>query len=349
MPNPTTSARACGQSAPSHLCDPELYLGKADNVRAALNALEADYEYPGCGGYEMGVVVVSHAVGDIESFAKGVLDSWGIGKAACNNGIVLAMAILDRQMFIATGKGAREHVPDRELQQVIERMKPLMRSAQYGGAVEQSISDVARILGGESFVGWKFEDLIVPVFMLFVAGLVGYKFRQNHRYRRCKTVLQRVQTDHDGRRQPGYGSQSCPICLEDFGDSKKDEDTLSCGHLFHRRCIQAWEARSSTCPICRAGPEQAQRRLNSVSQPDSSEYHFRLRRVQHYYPEFVTDDMVHRWSKPGFHGLITADTGFIQRSPNYQAPNHGGRGSSSSHSSFGGGCSSGGGGAGGGW
>ncbi|CAK0827089.1 unnamed protein product, partial [Prorocentrum cordatum] len=82
--------------------------------------------------------------GDTQGFAKGVMDSWGVGKAACNNGILLAMAIEDRQLFIATGRGAKENIPNNELAAIVDRMKPLMQSGKYAGAAEQCVSDVAR-------------------------------------------------------------------------------------------------------------------------------------------------------------------------------------------------------------
>uniref|UniRef100_A0A1A9UGS7 RING-type domain-containing protein n=1 Tax=Glossina austeni TaxID=7395 RepID=A0A1A9UGS7_GLOAU len=43
---------------------------------------------------------------------------------------------------------------------------------------------------------------------------------------------------------------TCTICTENF----KATDTIcntSCGHVFHRDCLQNWRARSAECPICR--------------------------------------------------------------------------------------------------
>lgn len=38
----------------------------------------------------------------------------------------------------------------------------------------------------------------------------------------------------------------CSICFEQ-GDYQ-----LSCGHVFHKRCIQQWKMRQHSCPNCRA-------------------------------------------------------------------------------------------------
>lgn len=42
----------------------------------------------------------------------------------------------------------------------------------------------------------------------------------------------------------------CPICYEDFEDGAEFV-RLSCSHVFHRACLDAWMAKSTTCPECR--------------------------------------------------------------------------------------------------
>jgi len=48
----------------------------------------------------------------------------------------------------------------------------------------------------------------------------------------------------------GDGDDSCSICCEEI--STAESETLSCGHRFHKRCIQQWVNNSDTCPLCRA-------------------------------------------------------------------------------------------------
>jgi hypothetical protein len=38
----------------------------------------------------------------------------------------------------------------------------------------------------------------------------------------------------------------CAICFEQ-GDFQ-----LTCGHIFHKRCIKKWKQRQHSCPLCRA-------------------------------------------------------------------------------------------------
>lgn len=374
---PDVNQQPCGQGF--RICDPEGYFKGISRVEKAINVLEMDYEYPDCGGYEMGVVVVGSIQGGASStaeFARGVMDSWGVGKQPCNNGIVLAMAIKDRQMFIATGRGAKENVPDAELSKVIERMRPLMRDGDYASAAEQCVSDIARILSGESF-----QESVWPSVLMFLGigtcflGAIARNRWQTRKYEECRRKLREIERVRSEGKAKQYKQESCPICLENFSKTLDlQTDRLPCGHVYHKGCIASWEDRSNTCPICRQStvsteptrPAQPTPSRSSFDAPPhyynsgmphdladfwEDEYRFRLMRAHHYYPRYVSNDFIHRYSRdPHYTGSMVSDTSFVRSSPNYVDPNA--RTSSSSGGGgggFGGGGSSGGGGAGGGW
>ena len=40
-------------------------------------------------------------------FAKALHERWGVGDAACNNGVLLLLAVEDRQVYISTGTGEK--------------------------------------------------------------------------------------------------------------------------------------------------------------------------------------------------------------------------------------------------
>jgi len=54
------------------------------------------------------------------------------------------------------------------------------------------------------------------------------------------------------RKNKKFGSDNCPICLEDITDPN-DKNILLCGHNFHHDCIEQWYITSAKdrCPICR--------------------------------------------------------------------------------------------------
>jgi len=72
----------------------------------------------------------------------------------------------------------------------------------------------------------------------------------------------------------------CPICMEAF---KGEEVLLSCSHIFHRACLQAFEkfmARDArTCPLCRTG--NYQKKLTRVGSEAHAEV--RCKQIQSLY------------------------------------------------------------------
>ncbi|KAG9454390.1 hypothetical protein H6P81_007294 [Aristolochia fimbriata] len=51
------------------------------------------------------------------------------------------------------------------------------------------------------------------------------------------------------------GGETCAICFEEFGESKKVVTETPCAHLFHSDCLLPWlvsATTSTTCPLCRS-------------------------------------------------------------------------------------------------
>ncbi|KAG9452466.1 hypothetical protein H6P81_005370 [Aristolochia fimbriata] len=46
--------------------------------------------------------------------------------------------------------------------------------------------------------------------------------------------------------------ETCPICFEEFGESKKAVTETPCAHLFHSDCLLPWLLSATTCPLCRS-------------------------------------------------------------------------------------------------
>ncbi|XVE98681.1 hypothetical protein REPUB_Repub03eG0128600 [Reevesia pubescens] len=46
-------------------------------------------------------------------------------------------------------------------------------------------------------------------------------------------------------------SDSCVICLDGFRQGQWCRNLVGCGHLFHRKCLDAWLTKVAACPICR--------------------------------------------------------------------------------------------------
>lgn len=107
----------------------------ANAIRTHLQDLQAER------GIEMTVVTIGsihdYNTGDysIESFATNLFNTWGIGNPQLNNGVLILVAVADRQMRIEVGSGYGSRMND-DMQGVInEFMLPAFRQGDYNGGI----------------------------------------------------------------------------------------------------------------------------------------------------------------------------------------------------------------------
>lgn len=272
LPSPQSSPAKCGRPKASSICDTDQLLSPSAALTAEglLNFIAApSHGNPSvtCGvkqtGYQMAIALMLHLPSSTsaEKYAKSLHDVWGVGDAACDNGILLLIAIEDRQLYISTGAGAKLVLPDASAASVLESMKPALRRGSVDDAVLGGVAAISRVLRGETADGgnfpvapeepWSlsatFDALFMAMFgVLFCAGVIGSnRPGPRQRWRRCQTALARLEADRDDARQGVFpGQASCPICLEDFervspppsvdgGDATGDGEAASSGGLGH--------------------------------------------------------------------------------------------------------------------
>lgn len=64
---------------------------------------------------------------EARDFARALHDRWGVGKAECQNGALLLLAVGDRQVYISTGAGIKAVVSQTQLQAVLDAAKPALK------------------------------------------------------------------------------------------------------------------------------------------------------------------------------------------------------------------------------
>ncbi|MBN1680740.1 MAG: TPM domain-containing protein [Anaerolineae bacterium] len=85
----------------------------------------------------------------IESFATHLFNTWGIGNAERNDGVLMLVAVNDRDMRIEVGAGYGEEY-NREMQVIIdEHMLPRFRKDDYSGGIYQGAQALVYTLTGE--------------------------------------------------------------------------------------------------------------------------------------------------------------------------------------------------------
>ena len=84
--------------------------------------------------------------GQIEPFATGLFNHWGVGNATANNGVLLLVARDDRQMRIELGSGF-DPAMDRQMQRIIDtRLLPEFREGRFGPGITSGVTGLLQVL-----------------------------------------------------------------------------------------------------------------------------------------------------------------------------------------------------------
>jgi uncharacterized protein len=83
-------------------------------------------------------------------YTIGLGNHWGIGQKGKNNGLLITVAVQDRQYFIATGYGLEGSIPDIITRRVGEQyFKPNFRANNYYEGLDQATTYLATLPAGE--------------------------------------------------------------------------------------------------------------------------------------------------------------------------------------------------------
>lgn len=135
----------------------------ANEVRGILADLQTGYDI------EATVLTIGsitdYGTGDssIDSFATNLFNSWGIGSAERNDGVLILVAVEDREVRIELGMGYGTDYND-EMQQVIdEQMLPAFRANSYSRGILNGTRALARALTGGAFGEASIPSNIEPM------------------------------------------------------------------------------------------------------------------------------------------------------------------------------------------
>lgn len=102
---------------------------------------------------EIAVAIVPSMGGDyIENYAVRLFAEWGIGKAKQDNGVLLLLAIEEREIRIEVGYGLEGALPDSVAARIINGMGPQLREGDYAGAITGAVWNIEAATQGE-YVG----------------------------------------------------------------------------------------------------------------------------------------------------------------------------------------------------
>ena len=97
-------------------------------------------------------IVTIHSLdgADIEGYASDLYKAWGIGPKSSNRGVLILLAINDRQRRIEVGYGLEPILPDGKVGGFGRETVPLLRQNQYGPAVLLMTQRVAGVIAADA-------------------------------------------------------------------------------------------------------------------------------------------------------------------------------------------------------
>jgi uncharacterized protein len=100
---------------------------------------------------QIAVVIISSLEGyPKEEYATKLFREWGIGNKKTNNGILLLIAIEDRQIRIEVGYGLEGAIPDITALNIIDNdIKPAFKAGNYYEGIDKATDDIAKAAVGE--------------------------------------------------------------------------------------------------------------------------------------------------------------------------------------------------------
>ena len=117
-----------------------------------------------------------------EEYATKLFRDWGIGNKKTNNGILLLIAINDRQIRIEVGYGLEGAIPDVTALNIIDNdIKPAFKAGNYYEGIDQATDNIAKAAVGEYKVakakkskskgsGGLFMIILIIIFVILRSG-----------------------------------------------------------------------------------------------------------------------------------------------------------------------------------
>src|SRR5690606_29070950 len=97
-------------------------------------------------------IVLIRSVGpyDISDYTFQLGDLWGIGRKDKDNGMLILVAVEDREVFVATGYGLEGAVPDAVARRIVDNViVPAFRREAYFEGLDQATDMVIKLAEGE--------------------------------------------------------------------------------------------------------------------------------------------------------------------------------------------------------
>ena len=130
---------------------------------------------------QIAVVIISTLDGaEINQFSTELFHKWQIGQKGKDNGVLLFIAKNDRKLFITTGRGVEEFLPDAICKRIIEQIiKPQFKAGNYAQGINDGVDQMMVRLSGQfkgddnggqvrSPFNFSWKWIIIGIVILFI-------------------------------------------------------------------------------------------------------------------------------------------------------------------------------------
>lgn len=210
---------------------------------------------------QIAVLTVNSLEGqDIESYANEVYNTWELGQAGHDNGVLLVVAVADRKMRIEVGYGLEGYITDNKSGQIIRNViAPYFKQGDFDKGISNGVTALMEFAKGletsavtpASKKGSSLGSIVVFAFFILVivimAALIIKKYLRNRPRISKKTGMAMKKLDEeaddayltDGQRsEEAAGSIDYDVWVTEEGD-----DVLIIPH-------KKWFTKYKQCPKC---------------------------------------------------------------------------------------------------
>ena len=112
---------------------------------------------------QIAVVTIRSLEGNTaQDFANRLFQKWGVGPKGTDRGVMILLAVDDRQYWTEVGYGLEPILPDGRVGGFGRQMLPLLRQGQYGGALIQMTSQIASVIAQDRGVALSLPEVTPP-------------------------------------------------------------------------------------------------------------------------------------------------------------------------------------------
>jgi uncharacterized protein len=112
--------------------------------------------------------------GEIGDFAVKLFEQWEIGEKGKDNGVLLLLALEERQVDIEVGYGFEGALPDAVCGRIRdEAIIPRCKEGDYAAALEDGAAALLKVMAGETFAERKKSNAGLWIFLVIFVGFVG--------------------------------------------------------------------------------------------------------------------------------------------------------------------------------